>query len=178
MEIMESIHVLGLQNFVNYKRMSPIEVTLDANKIIERLANYKKYKYRFLVENLLVSSNLENDTNVIFITCDGLLDPKDTVVNSKIYKTSGVVYLSEIKNWNLVKGESKILQAVFVNSEYHTKSSRFGFAFIIKNVFDLFNFTITLLDGSGNKITFPSNETKVPTMGFKIHKRQTIQKIS
>ena len=27
---------------------------------------------------------------------------------------------------------------------------------------------VTLLDGSGNKITSPSKETKVPTIGFKI----------
>ena len=78
------------------------------------------------------------------------------------------MYLSEIKNWNLIKGKSKRLQAVFVEPKYHTKSSQFAFAFITKNVSDIFNFMITLLDGSGNKITFPSNETKVPTIGFKI----------
>ena len=82
--------------------------------------------------------------------------------------TLGVVYLSEIKDWNLVKSESKKLQAVFVDSEYHTKLSHFGFVFITKNVSNLFNFTITLLDGSGSKMTFPSNKTKVPTIGFKI----------
>ena len=168
MEIMETIHVLGLQNFVNYERMNLIEVTLDSNVIIERLANYEKYKYRFLVENLLFSSNLENDTNVIFITFDGLSDAKDALINSKVYKTFGVVHLSEIKNWNIVKGESERSQTVFVDSEYHTKSSHFGFAFKTKKVSDLFNFTVTLLDGSGNKITFPSNETKVPTIAFKI----------
>ena len=39
-----------------------------------------------------------------------------------------------------------------------------GFAFTTKNVSDLFSFTVTLLDGSGNKITFPANKTKVPTI--------------
>ena len=77
LEIVDTIHMLGLQNFVNYGRMNPIEVTLDSNEIMEILATYSKCKYRFLVENLLFSSNLENDTNVIFITCDGLLDAKD-----------------------------------------------------------------------------------------------------
>ena len=75
---------------------------------------------------------------------------------------------SEKKNWSLIKGESKRSQAVFVDSEYHTKSSHFSFAFTTKNVSDLFNFTITLLDGNGSKITFPSDERKVPTIGFKI----------
>ena len=101
---------------------------------------------------------------MIFITCDGLSDAKDALINSKICKLLGVVYLSELKTWNLIKGKSKRSQAVFVDSEYHTKSSHFAFAFITKNVSDLFNFTITLLDGSGNKIIFLSNETKVPTV--------------
>ena len=64
-EIIETIRVLGLQNYVNYKRMNAIEITLDSN--------YKKFKYRFLIENLLFSSNLENDTDVIFVTCNGLI---------------------------------------------------------------------------------------------------------
>ena len=78
------------------------------------------------------------------------------------------MYLFQIKNWDLVKDESKRSQAIFVDSEYHMKSSHYGFAFKTKNVSDLFNFTITLLDGKGNIITFPSNETKVSVIGFKI----------
>ena len=103
-KIIETIHVLRLQHLVNYERMNPIEVTLDSNKIIKRLTNYKKYKYRFLVENLLFSSNLENDTDVIFIICDCLSDAKDALINSKIYNTLGVVYLSEIKKLESRKG--------------------------------------------------------------------------
>ena len=56
--------------------MNAIEVILDSNEIIKRLAKFKKYNYRFTVENLLFSSNLENDTDVIFITCDGSSDAK------------------------------------------------------------------------------------------------------
>ena len=137
LEIVDIIHVLELQSFVNFGRMNPIEVTVDSNEIIERLATYKKYKYRFLVENLLLSSNLENNTDAIFITCDGLWEGKDALIDSKIYKTLGVVCLSEIKNWNLIKGESRRSQTVFADSEYHTKSSHFGFAFITENVSDL-----------------------------------------
>ena len=167
-EIIDTIHVLGLQNFINYGQLNPVAVTLDSNNIIERLANYKKFNYRFLIENLLFSSNLESNTGAIFTPCDGLSDAKESLINSKIYKTLGVVYLLEIKNWNLIKGESKRLQAIFVDSEYYTKSSHFVFAFTTKDVSALFNFMVTLLDSSGNKITFPSNETKVPTRGFKI----------
>ena len=102
-EIIDTIYVLGLQNFVNCGRLNPIKVALDSNNIIERLSNYKRFKYRFLIENLLFSSNLENDTDVIFITCDSLSDGKESLINSKISKTLEVVYLSEIKNWNLTE---------------------------------------------------------------------------
>ena len=37
-----------------------------------------------------------------------------------------------------------------------------------KNLSDLFNFTVTLLEGDGNKISFPSNETTAPIIGIKI----------
>ena len=68
-----------------------------------------------------------------------------------------VVYLSKIKDWNLITAESKRSQAVFVDSEYHTKLSHFGFAFITKNISDLFNFTITLIGSRGNKL-FPQTK--------------------
>ena len=38
-------------------------------------------------------------------------------------------------------GKSKRSQALFVDSEYHRKSSHYGFAFTTRNVSDLFNFT-------------------------------------
>ena len=70
-EIIETIHVLDLQNFVNYDRLNPIDVSPNSNDIIEKLVKYKKFKYRFLIENLLFSSNLENDIDVIFVICNG-----------------------------------------------------------------------------------------------------------
>ena len=123
--------------------MNLIEVSLNSNGIIESLAKYKKFKYRFLIENLLFSSNLENDTDVIFVTCDGLSDVKEALHNSKIYKTLGVVNISEIKNWNLVKGGSKRSQAVFVDSEYRLKSTHFGFTFTTKKVLNKFHGYLT-----------------------------------
>ena len=140
--------------------MNPVEIKLASNEIVEDLSKYKRF-------SLLFSSNLRNDTNIIFITCNGLSDEREALINSKLYKTLVVVYLSQIKNWDLVKCKSKRSQAVF-DSGYHTKSSHYGFVFITKNVSDLFNFTITLLDGKGNKITFPSNKMRVPVIGFKI----------
>ena len=56
-EITETIRMLGLQNFVNYERMNQIEIALDSNNTIEKLSNYKKFKFTFLIENLFFSLN-------------------------------------------------------------------------------------------------------------------------
>ena len=111
---------------------------------------------------------MQNNTDIIFITCDVLTVAKTALINSKLYKTLGIVYLSEIKHWDLIKNDTKRAQAVFVDYKYHSKTSHFAFGFATKKVFDLFNFTITLLDGLGNIITLSSNKTKVPTLSFKI----------
>ena len=47
-EIVDTIHILGLQNFDDYGCLNPVEKTIDSNKIIETLSNYKKHKFRFI----------------------------------------------------------------------------------------------------------------------------------
>ena len=71
-------------------------------------------------------------------------------------------------SWELAKGQTKRSKAIFVDSEYHNKPSHLAFAFITRNITDLISFTVTLLDGNGKKLTFPSNEKKIPTLGFRI----------
>ena len=83
-EIIKTVHVLGLQRFINYKRMNPVEITLDSNEIVEDLSKYRKFKCRFLIQSLLLSSNLRNDTNVIFIMCNDLSDAREALINSKL----------------------------------------------------------------------------------------------
>ena len=83
-EIVGTVHILGLQNFDDYDRLNPVEITIDSNKIIEMLSNYKKYKFRFIIESLLFSTNLQNNTDVIFITCDALTEAKAPFINSKL----------------------------------------------------------------------------------------------
>ena len=96
-EIIKTVHVLELQNFINYERMNPVQITFDSNEIVEDLSKYKRFKYRFLIESLLFSSNLQNDTDVIFITCNGLSDAREALISSKLYKALGAVHLSEEK---------------------------------------------------------------------------------
>ena len=69
-EIVNTIYILGLQNFDNYGCLNPVEITIDSNQIIETLSNYKKQKFRIIIESLLFSANQQNNTDVIFVTCD------------------------------------------------------------------------------------------------------------
>ena len=74
------------------------------------------------------------------------------MINSKTEKVLGVTYLSETVNWELAKGQTKRSQAIFVDSEYHTKPSHLAFAFITRKSTDLISFTVTLLDGNEKKL--------------------------
>ena len=85
LEVIETIRILGLQierqNFLN-----PVTISLNSNNIIEQLTKYNKYRYRFVLETFLFSSNFENQTDIIFLACDGLSNAKEALINSKIKK--------------------------------------------------------------------------------------------
>ena len=55
-----------------------------------------KYKYRFIANSLLFSSSLHKDTNVIFITTNGLNNAKELLINGKLFQGIGVIFTSEI----------------------------------------------------------------------------------
>ena len=118
------------------------------------------------MESILFSSNIENETDVIFVTCDGLSNVNTALINKNLRDTLGVSYLHEIKDWNIIKGQSKRSQAKFIDLEELTHLSHIAFAFTTKNFSDLLNFSITLLDSNGNIIRFPKSETKIPIVNF------------
>ena len=62
----------------------------------------KKYKYIFIANNLLFSSLIKEDTKVIFITTNGLNDATDILINSKLFQGIGVIYISDIENWDKI----------------------------------------------------------------------------
>ena len=49
---------------------------------------------------MLFSSSTKNNTQVVFISYDGLKDVKEAFINSKLDKKLGAAYLNEIKNWD------------------------------------------------------------------------------
>ena len=60
---------------------------------------------------------MTQDTNVIFISCNGLNDAKETLVNRKIFKTLGVININQIEEWQKLKDKSKWVNGVFNDSE-------------------------------------------------------------
>ena len=72
---------------------------MNTNNVIQWLTKYNKYRFSFVLESFLFSSNFENETDVIFLTCNGLSNAKEVLTNSIIEKVLGVTFLSEILNW-------------------------------------------------------------------------------
>ena len=54
---------------------------MNTNNVIQQLTKYNKYSYRFVLESFLFSSNFENEADVIFLTCNGLSNAKEALVN-------------------------------------------------------------------------------------------------
>ena len=77
-KIVDTVHTLGLLNFEDYRYLNPIELTIDLIKIIETLSSYKKYRFRFIFESLLFSTN--------FLRCSSLKEAKTALLSSKLYK--------------------------------------------------------------------------------------------
>ena len=99
----------GFQNFEQYRRINHISVPIIDPDIQTKLLFYsKKYKHRFIANSLLFSSSIKEDTKVIFITTNGINDTKDILINSKIFQGVGVIYISEIENWNKIKKPNRI----------------------------------------------------------------------
>ena len=106
MKIIDQIKIEGFQNFEQYMMINPINIRIIDPEIQTKLMFYlKKYKYRFIANSLLFSPSIKEDTNIIFITTNGLNDAKDILINGKIFQGIGVIYISEIENWDKIKKE-------------------------------------------------------------------------
>ena len=80
--------------------MNPTEIKIEEDKILNKLQKYERgnYTYRFIFEGLLCSSGIISKTNVISITCNGLSEASEAIVNEKLRKTLGVINLDQIQN--------------------------------------------------------------------------------
>ena len=167
-EIIDFVNIIGIQN-VQYDYLNPISIKINSESIIRKLMKNRNNTYRFVLQSLIFSSNILNDTDVIFLVSSGLNDVKQVFIKDKLEDTIGVCYLTEIKDWEIIKGESKRTQAVFSDSEDLTRqTNHFAFSFTTRNLADLLKFSITLVDGQIKIIKFPKGEDKLPIINYQI----------
>ena len=105
------------------------------------------------------------------LVSNGLNNAKRALIKENLETTVGVCYLNEIKDWDIIKGQSKRSQAIAIFSDVEDtqqETNHFAFPFITKNFSDLLNFSITLVDGANNIIKFTKGEQKFPIIRFKI----------
>ena len=81
-QIIDTIPILGIQN-TDYNFLNPIYISINSDVVIQKLTKYKNYRYRFVFQSLLFSSNIENETDVIFVVCNGLNNAKHALINKK-----------------------------------------------------------------------------------------------
>ena len=167
-EIIDTVQILGIEN-TEYNFLNLVHISINPDVVIQQLTKCKKYRYRFVLQSFLFSSNIENETDVILLVSNGLNNAKKALIKKNLESTLGVCYLTEIKDRDIIKGQSKRSQAVFSDSEdIGRETGHIALAFTTKNISDLSNFSVTLVDGRGKDIKFLSTEKKIPIINFKI----------
>ena len=161
-QLVDAFRIAGLQNCNLDEKLNLIEINIRDSKIQEKLSRYgtQRYKYRFIVDSLLISSSVAQDANVIFLICNGLNDARDLLINGKLYKSICVTNISKIKDWTKLKGVSKWINIIFNDSENPTLAKHFAFAFETVNLSNLLNFQLSLLDDKAKPIKFALKEKK------------------
>ena len=62
-KIINEIKIGGMQSFEKYDKLNPVEVSVKDSEVNTFLSRFKRYKYRLIINNLLLSSSLTKDTN-------------------------------------------------------------------------------------------------------------------
>ena len=169
-EILDTIMIKALQKFENYTVLNPLDIDIRSNYMTEIINDFKYYVYQVMLKNILFSANIVNNTQQIFITCYNLDSAKKALINGKLYSILGIINLSEIKNWEEVKGKSIYVNAKFDDITANTESAiHFGFKFNSAYPTEFFEFKIELLDDQAKKIEFADGEKKVPALDLQIN---------
>ena len=167
MQIKEEFIIEANQNYEQYNKINPISVRIIDPDVDNKLLFYsKKYKYRFIANSLLFSSSIKEDTKVIFITTNGLNDAKDILINGKIFQGIGVIYISEIENWNKIENESHWTNVTLTDSKFPITTKHFVFGFETTNLYNLLNFEYSLVNDKGKLLEFTQGEDKMPALNF------------
>ena len=128
--IIDTIHIKGLQKFDKSMKLNPIEIKIDGNQILKICnATKKDYKFRYILNGLLFSCRITNEANVLFIICNGLSNARYSLINGKSIRTLGVMHLSQIWNWGIVKGELGGINTTLTDSDFPLNADHFPVSF-------------------------------------------------
>ena len=149
-----------MQNRILNEKLNPVEITIHNSEIQSKLSRYanQRHEYRFIVNSLLISSSIVQETNIIFLISNGLNNARTSLINGKVYKVIVVVNVNEFTNWTELNGKSKWVDIVFNDSENPTLAKHFAFGFETTNLNDLLNFELSLLDNEAKPIKFAAAE--------------------
>ena len=95
MDVIESIMIRGKQGFEKYELITPIEIKIENERVIN-IINNKKATYRFVTVGLLFRSTIKNDTDQILIVSNRLNYSQDALLNGKMHKILEVINLTRL----------------------------------------------------------------------------------
>ena len=171
-KIVETIFIQGIQKFDNFKQLNPLNVEVIDPEIRNKISLYARsnyrYTFRFIVNSLLFSSNLVEDTRTIFIVTNSLFEAQTIFINDKNFQGLGAIYTSEIENWDDIKKVSTWTSVKLTDSAIPIAAKHISLGFESKNFNSLLNFQYSLLNDKGNLIKFRDGESKVPSLNFSI----------
>ena len=145
--IINEFKINGFQKFEQYMKTNPINIKVTDPVIQTQLLFYtKRYKYRFIANSLLFNSSIIKDTNVIFITANGLNNAKEILINGKLFQGIGVIYTSKIEHWEKIKTKSHWINVLLTDSNYPIAAKHFAFGFETTDLHNLLNFEFSLID--------------------------------
>ena len=150
-------------------KINPINIEISDSEIRTKLLFYsKRYKYRFNANSLLFSSVIIGNTNVIFITTNGLNDVKDILINGKLFQGIGVICISEIENWDKIRNEPHWTHVLLTDSAYPPAVKHFAFTFETADLHNLSNFEYSLITDKAELLKFANGKDKIPALNFTI----------
>ena len=171
-KIVKTFFVQGIQKFDQFKKLNPLNIEIIDSEIRNEISLYARsnyrYTFRFIVNSLLFSSGLTEDTKAIFIVTNSLLEAPTHFINDTNYNGLGAIYTSEIENWSYIRGSSLWTNVTLTDSALPIAAKHFAFGFESQNFNSLLKFQYSLLNDKGNLIKFQNGETKVPTLNFSI----------
>ena len=132
--------------------------------LIQLMFYSKRNKYRFIANSSLSSFFIKEAAKTIFITTNGLNDAKDILINGKLFQGIGIIYISEIENWNKIKKEPHWPSVILTDSIFPIAA----FGFETTDLHNLLNFEYSLVDDKGKLLQFNQGEYKISALNFTI----------